>query len=843
MIRISENKLSPAEKEDKKVDRLTNKKTPKSRKYRSKRGPKYDNRKRDINESDPDLNINTVEGDRDLSLNYKYSANDHFVIAALNIISSVTPLESAIKAYEKDLRKASFKIADAFLIFSEWFYLEPAIEGQSGFNDDGVSDIKTKHSNFKKLKLDLSKYLVRATPNNIVKAITSTWPSDENDYGTRAAVIGALHKCIDTISLPQALKVPFLRKNVKSFVNDEQFIQRIIESSKNKSGTKIDEKLVPRFAQLAAAYQMVSSNPKTVNAATMENGIDALTDSISSQFEEINQLNSIMAVWHDSISGLRHEPQKAAELGKSSHDYDKIIASIDNFFKGDKKIIDVDKYLSEMDKYADKHYGGTPVELSDLKPESEEYEEPDVDVEDDINPQGKPLSLDDEEPDGIEEIESKKIHDDEELEKIVQHYVDLLAQALKDQDSKEINKFLKELYYETSGNLDEDVARIASRCIATSYEKHLNRHMNIRKSSYHGVVDQKGNPTDPTNTGYKSYDKRYFGKDHYDSIVKVAQELLKDSWLSSGWDGGATDAPIRAALDLSIHTADNSLYQSKIDTETYNLLLNRLAKWGYDTFSETLLPFKKGENSNRSASMKPEHQAILKIANDIRLQHPMHAVSILKHVRALVSSEETSADPKEISFRSMKDDDFKKLRSEMEQVLESKFDDNDINQFLAGFDKLYEKLEHKVAGHVSPGLLNLLSSSAVPFSKLMTVASLDKEELRKVLSVSLANIRAASDPQALLIEFNSICRNIQRRASKNITPSVSLSELVRLAHSNPSVRSVLLPIIAAKAKKSKKKVSLKKKDEKEKDKLMKGDKKSSKSKVKKAALNSSDMDW
>lgn len=166
--------------------------------------------------------------------------------------------------------------------------------------------------------------------------------------------------------------------------------------------------------------------------------------------------------------------------------------------------------------------------------------------------------------------------------------------------------------------------------------------MLTRTGTYHGVRDVRGNPTDPPNTGYKSYDKRYFTNKDYDLIVKNAAKFLETGWLSYGWDDGAEDAPIRAALDLSIQTANDCLYQSKIDSETYDLLLNRLAKWGHDTFSDTVLPMKASSGDKRTASMiknSAEYKSMVRIANDLRQKDPRAALDILKNLRGLIASD------------------------------------------------------------------------------------------------------------------------------------------------------------------------------------------------------------
>lgn len=126
-----------------------------------------------------------------------------------------------------------------------------------------------------------------------------------------------------------------------------------------------------------------------------------------------------------------------------------------------------------------------------------------------------------------------------------------------------------------------------------------------KTATYHGVL-QQGHPDGPTNTPWKSIDKRYISEQHFDSILKSAKQMLKDNpWFQSNWNKSASDAPYRAALDLSIYTTDDSAYQSKIDAPTYEKLLNKLASWGYDTFQDTIINQEKKPES-RQASVAPD---------------------------------------------------------------------------------------------------------------------------------------------------------------------------------------------------------------------------------------------
>ncbi len=196
--------------------------------------------------------------------------------------------------------------------------------------------------------------------------------------------------------------------------------------------------------------------------------------------------------------------------------------------------------------------------------------------------------------------------------------------------------------------LDMDPARLEEidRALGLAAFNRAFRPMSPRTGAYHGVRDVRGNPTDSPNT-VALPDRRYFTNKDYDAIVKFAGKLLDEDWLKHGWDDGAKDAPLRAALDLSIQTANGNAYQSKIDSETYDLLLNRLAKWGYDTFSDTVLPMRapKGDNRSASAMIKKNasYQQLVQVASDLRDTNPVASLQIVKNLRALVSTEAEAA--------------------------------------------------------------------------------------------------------------------------------------------------------------------------------------------------------
>lgn len=148
------------------------------------------------------------------------------------------------------------------------------------------------------------------------------------------------------------------------------------------------------------------------------------------------------------------------------------------FFEG---ADDVLKQLEEVRKNPDKELvNGIIAQLEAFIQEGNDLLNKAVEFDDtDLNPEGIGITLEGEEeanPEGVEidfsedegPVDVRAVPELEgyELEKIVQHYVDVLQQALKDQDHAGINKFLKELFAETKANVEEDVAKVAARRLA-----------------------------------------------------------------------------------------------------------------------------------------------------------------------------------------------------------------------------------------------------------------------------------------------------------------------------------------------------------------------------------------
>lgn len=315
--------------------------------------------------------------------------------------------------------------------------------------------------------------------------------------------------------------------------------------------------------------------------------------------------------------------------------------------------------------------------------------------------------------------------------------------------------------------------------------------MTLKTAAYHGVVGQ-GHPEGPTNTGWRSVDKRYLGKEHFDAIIASAKAFLDEDYLSNGWESAAADAPKRAALDYAIHTADGGVYQSKIDAETYDMLLNRLAGLGYDQFEETVLPTK------RSASMTDPADTILRVASELRHSHPREALDIIKSLRDAVSGgrlatglTDTDKDIPEEKMHDLKD-------------LSKKISDAKSGEDLAkGLKSMADALSKTASG-----------------SRFATrVASIDLEKLEDMTPEEVAKFVEGTKAAKSGEDLHDMLEKALAELDKAHVASVRMpiATLVRLAHANPALRPELMPfLVAAKKKQDKKKgkTSQKKDDEK-----------------------------
>lgn len=611
--------------------------------------------------NDPDLKP-PVERDRDMSLNYKNSAT----------AASPDALEKAVSSLESVLRDASPAVADSFASSAESRYLEPARAGwhTPGSLDDDIARLKDIRSLFETNLKKFKSVLSDADPDDVIRIVSEAWPNGKpSKWADRAAIIGALEGAIDSAKVPESVKVPALHGDFSDAIRDKKLLRRLVRSSKSGKTRPPDEETLAQMAYLGSALRAVSRNPESLDAARLSKDAKASVEALSSQINELQELDEIMDSWHSAMSSFGSAKGGVSEIS-GLKDLDKIARDIDDFLD-DSKTVDPSKYMAELEDYARSNF-------KDLPPEVE----------------------------GMFEGFKRAAASNEML---------------------------------TIGAMADRVA------------------------TYHGVLDQSGHPTNPTNTGYRSYDRRHFDESHYASIIKTAQKLLDEDWLKYGWEGGAEDVPIRAALDLSIHLADSSLYQSKIDVETYNMLLNRLAGWGHDTFSDTVLPMKAVPKSKRSAAdmTNKGYSNIVRIASDLRKTDPQAALGILKNLREMVSTTSTSqtirehvaldpvgpepgpmsgdhsgnagpetpppAPPEEntaavpgdvMEFKSMSEGDFEKMKKDIKGEVEKLFTIDDVEDFMEGFEGIMDELSKKTASYIG---------SNVPVEVLVRLARTNPE--------------------------------------------------------------------------------------------------------------------
>lgn len=400
----------------------------------------------------------------------------------------------------------------------------------------------------------------------------------------------------------------------------------------------------------------------------------------------------------------------------------------------------------------------------------------------------------------------------------------------------------------------------------SSYGTAADREMPVKTATYHGVVKQ-GHPSGPY-PGWRSYDKRYFGKEHYDSIVRAALDLLKEDWLKHGWDGGAPDAPYRAALDLAIHTADHNLYQSKIDAETYNMLLARIQGNQTQLFSET--PNVKAPN--RSASvMNNAHKNLLRIASELRHTDPKAAIEIVRNMRSLVAQERQEDLPDvsvgQVSAVEQEAEKDRAPRSTQSQERQCA-GDKEVEDFLKGRLDIKD-LKTNTKKLVSPkdiddfieGLKNLADlvkktaaasrvAAGMPLPELSVLEDMDDEQVKKFLAEQSKAARQLEkslteyDIESFLEGLDKLFENVGEAARRVKTSSVrvNISTLIRVAADNPEARAALMPaLIAAKKKVEKAKKKGKKTSQKTSQKTCQQTERAKKKAS--VEVSSSDLNW
>lgn len=503
--------LSPSEKEDQEITRLmpSGRKQPHNRKYKNKRSPRSDLRRRRMKIDDPDFD----QSGHDLSLNYK-------------IQGSTKPISQNFELLYNFIHKYSAKLADQLnsVIIEEF-------KDKSYNYEQVLDDIYTKiKSEFGKLVKRFSK----SKPEQIISTIKEIWSgSSLSSYIKKIAVLVALDELSNYFGLPKSIKSYFLNSQLELILTNQELIKQMIEEE-----DQIKPEKIITFATLVSLNRILKENPFATDFESVAEKIKELSELVSSQLLEINEVDQITNRL-DSIL-TKNKKEETSETVET-----------------------IDESLHNIKKFMNK---STHVDPSES--------------------------------------------------------IQAMYEYLKDKHQK-IPEELQDIFDSFLSSSE------------ASYKLSKIKIMADRIATYHGVID-RGHPTNTTNTDWLSLDKRDLDKRHYDSIIKNAKELLSSDWFKYGWEGGSEDAPIRAALDISIYTADSNLYQSKIDGESYNYLLNKLANYGYDTFSDTVLPMKAPKDrSQRSASVSQPIDQLVLIADSLRKSQPKLAFQMLDNIRRL----------------------------------------------------------------------------------------------------------------------------------------------------------------------------------------------------------------
>lgn len=389
-------------------------------------------------------------------------------------------------------------------------------------------------------------------------------------------------------------------------------------------------------------------------------------------------------------------------------------------------------------------------------------------------------------------------------------------------DPKNTIRSLKEELQEKFGQVPPELEGMLKSASQTPYGREVIETMSHKTATYHGVVGQ-GHPEGATNSQH-ALDKRHFSKEHYDSIIAHAEELLKEDWLQYAWDGGAADAPLRAALDLSIHTADRCQYQGKIDGETYNMLLNRLAGWGHDTFQDTLLSEK-----NRTASMaedlsQPNIRAILSVASDLRNSDPKQALEVVKGLRRMISSVPTGFESflaqdglseKDLEELPEAKVEMKDLKDQSKKLVDAK----NVDDFMSGLQGLSETMKKSASTRIAAAQVRI----ADELDKLEVLEDMSDDEVKKLLDEQKAKAKeleskaGLDDIDGFLKGLDEMFSSLEEAAKHVETASVrvQVATLVRIAKSSPEAFQALRPLLVIAKKKMDKKKSKKTSQKKE----------------------------
>jgi hypothetical protein len=805
MHRYADTSLSPAEKDDRQIERLTDKDTPHSRKYKDKRAPRHDLRRRRMKdhsekrEDDKDLSRQTQsslllaiaarvaaeprgdifdamgdtlrsakppEPEKKVLETEKKAPSEEGKVhepkgdPALEAKSLVTKLYSEIGKHSRELATQFRKhILD---VYGPVLHAKPGEPGKSKLDPNKVmlksqQEIVDRMNKLFGIFEKTSKIPFGGSPADIAAKISSIWPNGKpDDVVTRAGVIAAVQNAIDKTKVPASLKA-VMGKEPGNVRNNAKLVEEALKDAV-KDNSKVGEEDVTALAVLTSAYRALLKNPVTIEADSFMKDVDELTEQIHGEINKLLVLPKFMRSWEKAIREFAKDGEKEEKI--SAYNWDKEVGeSLKTFF----------------------HEG--------------DGEEPPFDSDTFV--------------DGLESVLGKKYTEaPEELKKMVEGY----------------------------------------RSKAASYNAPNIKAMRQRNATYHGVV-QQGDPTNGPYTGYRSLDRRYFGKEHYDSIIKTAKEILKEDWAKYDWEGGAKDANFRAALDLSIWTADSNLYQAKIDVETYNMLLARLMNLKDDVFSDTLITTDDSVKPRRASSMSNQsYQNMLRIASGLRKTNPRAAFELVKNLRSFRAQEEQENEGSSEGHQSQMEHNGQEQQQDQggappapppppappaaqgqqqqqqgQQEQQGQVTDKEMDNFVEGKvdikdlkGRLQKVVDAKDMDAFVEGLsdmdeaLKKTASRTAALHDLEPLEDMDEAQTKAFLDKMKAEahkLLATNDIEQFMEGLDSIFSQSEEAAKTVHTSSVMIpmTTLVRLAHSNPEARPVLLGMIREAAKKAKKK--------------------------------------
>ena len=702
ILKLADSSLSPAEREDKEIERLINKKSAPSRKQREKRAPNHSTRRKRMKdhtekrEDDKDLSRSTkasllciaariaadptieqidagwdepAKGDDTLHSVEEYTGKPTTKEERLHTPpkNTIDEGKDLIVRVISEFEVLSKKLAESFKEFAKKEYY-PIFSGDFKDPEKQAYVVKRLRKLIRYFNDEASKVDVNGSnPTEISNKIVKAWPKDTKSWAGRAGVIVAVQKLIKKIHIPEIIKTIIITRpeNIKK---NTKLIKEAIKKTCHKKD--INEKDLGRLATLAAANRVLVENPDTLDVKKFTKDVDEFVGQIRGYLEEIFIIPKLM----QSISEMKSE--KLLQFGKDKPSALTFFGEVENnmkslFKRGNKALFDQDTFVNELEEVAEDELESVPKEFKNM--------------------------------------------------------------------------------------LDKYKSR------AASYDVSRSKAMGQKTATYHGVL-QQGDPTHGPYTGYKSYDRRYFGKENYDSIVASAKKILDEDWLKYSWDDGAKDANFRAALDLAIWTTDSNLYQSKIDTETYNMLLANVMGIKDDTFSETVITNDDSSKTRRAFSMSNQYyQNILRVASELRKTDPKTSFNLVKNLRHLVAQQQEEEQEQQ-----------EKIGQEQQEHTEhcSQQEQQSADKDAAVPDEVVKKLQ-----------------KAFDDAKRAVKDTDDwKKSLEKIMEIMEPAMAAAGAPET-------------EKIASAVFP---VTTLIKLAFSNPGARPVLLAMIREAAKKKNK---------------------------------------